>query len=130
MTSRSRNGATPIWNHHLARWRFLRIRVAPPESAESPSVSTVGELCDSDAPYRTEMAENLFFGARTISPNLSETGYAFAWTDLLGAQDLFHKNLLTVCELVASVMPTFMPLIAKSEKTEDVYLSIPSSIQY
>jgi hypothetical protein len=114
----------------LACWSFLRIRVAPPESAQSPSPSTVGDLCAPEDLLRAEIGQNMFFGSFTLRPNLSETLYAFTSQELLGLQGVFHLALEGVDTLVKQIMPSFMPLIAKSDKAEDVYQTIPASIQY
>jgi hypothetical protein len=115
-------------NNQLACWRFLRIRVAPPTKNSAPQVSTVGELCDPEDLYRTEMAQNMFFGAWTIKPNLNETYYAFASPELLIAQVAFHEELVNVSQQVKKIMPSFMPLDAQDGAQYSI--TLPASIQY
>ena len=117
---------------NLAAWKFLRLRVAPPkELSDGADVKLVGDVCDSDDLYRAEMAEEMFFKSATIWPNLIDTTYAFTSPQLLQAQLKFHEDLKLVSTKVASIMPNFMPLVAKDPSDPAQYSqTISASIQY
>ena len=117
---------------NLAAWKFLRLRVAPPEvSSDGADVKLVGDVCDPDDLYRAEMAEEMFFKSATIWPNLIDTTYAFTSPQLLQAQLKFHEDLKLVSTKVASIMPNFMPLVAKDPSDPAQYSqTISASIQY
>jgi len=112
----------------LACWKFLRIRVAPPTENDAVSVSLVEDVNDADDLYRVEMAANMFFGAFTMEPNLNDTYYPFASKVLLLAQAAFHEELKLVSEQVATIMPSFMPLVPKDDNHYPI--TLPPSIQY
>lgn len=113
----------------LAAWKFLRLRVPPPQaSSDGAGVNVVGDVCHPDDLYRAEMAQEMFFKSATIYPNLVDTMYPFTSPSLLQAQVKFHDDLKSVSQQVASVMPNFMPLELPDK---DKYsLTISASIQY
>ena len=114
----------------LAAWKFLRLRVPPPQNAsDGAAVKLVGDVCHPDDLYRAEMGQELFFKSATIMPNLVDTTYAFTTPQLLEAQEKFHSDLRLVARKVAAVMPNFMPLEV-SENQKDYSCTISASIQY
>lgn len=113
-------------------YKFLRIRHEPPTYGTSGAeVQKVGDVCDPDDLYRTEMAQEMFFSAWTMWPNLLDTGYPFTSPDLSTAQRKFHDELEKASVDVAEIMPNFMPLGINVDRDSDKYCwTIPASIQY
>jgi hypothetical protein len=116
----------------LAAWKFLRLRVPPPQqSSDGAGVKQVGDVCHPDDLFRAEMAQEMFFKSATIWPNLMDTTYAFTSPRLLQAQLKFHDDLKVVSAQVANVMPNFMPLVAQDPTNASQYSqTISASIQY
>jgi hypothetical protein len=120
-------------NDIAAAYKFLRVRRhAPPiNSSDGPMVQLVGDVCDPDDLCRTEMAQEMFFSAWTMWPNLIDTGYPFTSPALLQAQGQFKKDLAIIEQKVAKLMPNFMPLGSNIDKGSEQYRwTIPASIQY
>lgn len=113
----------------FAAWRFLRLRVPPPQkTSDGADVKLVSDVCNPDDLYRAEMAQELFFKSATIGPNLVDTTYAFTSLNLLRAQIEFHDDLRSASAKVAVVMPRFMRL--EPSTTTPYSDTISASIQY
>jgi hypothetical protein len=113
----------------LAAWKFLRLRVPPPQSkSDDADVKFVGDVCDPDDLYRAEMAQELFIKTASLPPNLADTMYAFTSQKLLDAQKTFHEELKAASAKVAVVMPSFIQL--EPSATTPYPDTISASIQY
>ncbi|MBT9465348.1 hypothetical protein [Hydrogenophaga sp.] len=120
----------PVVGTTLAAWKFLRLRVPPPQHlSDGAAVKLVGDVCPPDDLYRAEMTQELFLKPATIYPNLVQTTYAFTSLPLLQAQEKFHADLRLVAAKVAAVMPNFMPLEV-SDTMKDYSRTISASVQY
>ncbi len=114
-------------------YKFLRVRRHKPPTygASGDAIQYVSEVCDPDDVYRTEMAQEMFFSAWTMWPNLNDTAYPFTSPELLTTQIRFHSDLKAISDKAVRAMPNFMPLGSGITKDNDQYRwTIPSSIQY
>jgi hypothetical protein len=108
-----------------APYKFLRLRKPP-----SDAITKVGDVANGDDLFRSEMAQQLFFGPHAMEPNLNDTFYPFTNPKLSAAQGVFHQRLLEVSKKFKYSDDTpFMPLVPKADKS-DYYKTIPASIQY
>jgi hypothetical protein len=116
-----------------APYKFLRVRHrSPTVSPEPVGITAVGDVSSGDDLYRSEMAQEMFFGPHAMFPNLRDTLYPFTNKALFQAQNVFKIELEFVSTKFKYAKDTpFMPLNPQDGDGKDAYsCTIPASIQY
>ena len=106
--------------------KSLRIRRAPPKSADEPPV-TAHEIFNIYDLTRAALCQENFFRPWAIAPNLNDTAYAFVEPELMIAAKKFHQDLTALSK--RRDIRQFMPLVPDGADASYAN-TIPQSIQY
>ena len=107
--------------------KCLRIRRAPPKSADEPPVKS-GEIFDKYDLGRASLCQYVFFKTWAIEPNLNDTTYAFTDKELVGAAKKFRQELTELSQ--RRDIHQYMPLTPSESDNVPYGDTIPQSIQY
>jgi hypothetical protein len=123
-----------------AAYKFLRIRHKPPTVPGAKELINVGQVCNGDDLYRSQMAHRMFFAPSTIFPNLHETIHPCPDPLFAVAQAAFIAEMELVSgRFFYSKDTPFMPLTEAQAKQviADIWpkvdpytYTLPTSIQY